>query len=213
MKKAVLAAFVAAASFQAVGAENIGSQHGYLDEGWYIGADIIDTTYKSDELDGSPSSTSGAISIGYDFKLADSVVLGVETEYADYGKFDFPITDRSSQNVHIKQIFSHDVQAISFYLKPKYFVSNSPFYIGALVGIGMYKVKSEIDTTGTLTINTFQITRSEKVSDNESETEFVYGLETGYALNNNIILNAGYRMANLKHYEHDTWYVGLDYKF
>ncbi|MCG7489906.1 porin family protein [Vibrio sp. Of14-4] len=209
MKKAVLAAFVAAASFQAVGAENIGSQHGYLDEGWYIGADIIGTTFEADGSDSSPSSTSGAISIGYDFKLADSVILGVEAEFADYGKFDFIPTGGTGA----KQ--TNDTHALSFYLKPKYFIPGSSFYFGAVFGVGMYKMKSSwtgpveyVDSFGSTLF-----TRKETINDSDNETEFVYGLETGYALNNNIILNAGYRMANLKHYEHDTWYLGLDYKF
>ncbi|WP_114788049.1 outer membrane beta-barrel protein [Vibrio tetraodonis] len=216
MKKAVLAAFVAAASFQAVGAENIGSQHGYLGEGWYIGADIIDTTFEADGFNGSPSSTSGAISIGYDFTLADSVILGIEAEYADYGKFDFV----DNVNVNNRYVyangfdkFSADLQAFSLYLKPKYFVSNSPFYIGAVVGVGVYSMERKSEGAGTIVSSRGTRNLEYNNTKSESETEFVYGLETGYALNNNVILNAGYRMANLKHYEHDTWYVGLDYKF
>lgn len=200
MKKAVLAALVAAASFQAVGSE-------YVNDGWYIGADVIGTTFEADGSDSSPSSTSGAIAVGYDFKLSDSVVLGIEAEYADYGEFDF--VPEFAQNV----VYSLDIKALSLYAKPKYFVKDSPFYLGVVAGISFYSAEgkethSNVDVLGyTIDKVTF------RDNETQNETDFVYGLEAGYAFNSHLLLNVGYRMGDLKHFEHDTWYAGLDYKF
>ena len=77
----------------------------------------------------------------------------------------------------------------------------------------MYSMERKSEGAGTIVSSRGTRNLEYNNTKSESETEFVYGLETGYALNNNVILNAGYRMANLKHYEHDTWYAGLDYKF
>ncbi|MYM57654.1 outer membrane beta-barrel protein [Vibrio sp. OCN044] len=198
MKKAVLAALVAAASFQAVGSE-------YVNDGWYIGADVIGTSIKADEVDLSDSSTRAAISVGYDFKLADALMLGVEVEYADHGTFEF------GSGV------SMDVDSLSMYLKPKYFISNSPFYLGAAFGVGTYNAETEIKATtnsvyyGGYSYGTYQLTTTR--TDSESETELVYGLETGYAFNSNLSLNAGYRITHLDFVDIKTWYAGLDYKF
>ncbi|CAM3639179.1 hypothetical protein [Vibrio aquimaris] len=87
MKKAVLAALVAAALFQAVGSE-------YVNHGWYIGLDVIDTELSANNWTGNQgsfnsasdvSSSSFAAAVGYDFKLAEPFSLGVELEYAYYG--------------------------------------------------------------------------------------------------------------------------------
>ncbi|MBU2898555.1 outer membrane beta-barrel protein [Vibrio hepatarius] len=202
MKKAVLAAFVAAASFQAVGVENIGAQHGYLDEGWYIGADIIDTDMvtegeysKSSEV----SSVSAAVSVGYNLRLSDSVILGIEGEYADYGKFDvvFPAEPDLKGNM--------DIQSLTLYLKPKLFLADSPFYVGPIVGFGRYKADINV-----------QFREGSKIEYNsvsDSETEFTYGLEAGYAFDRHVFINAGYRTVDIDGTDLDTLYAGIDYKF
>ena len=203
MKKAVLAALVAAASFQAVGSE-------YVNDGWYIGADVIGTTFEADGSDSSPSSTSGAIAVGYDFKLSDSVVLGIEAEYADYGKFDFDLPEGFIDGSLSVDKISYDFRAISLYLKPKFFIGNSPVYVGALAGVGMYH--ATVDVPVNYSVYGFDSTTTVRAED-QNETEFVYGLEAGYAFNSHLLINVGYRMVNFKEFEHDTWYAGLDYKF
>ncbi|NOH69857.1 porin family protein [Vibrio pectenicida] len=200
MKKVVLAALVTSASFQAVGSE-------YVSDGWYIGADVIGTTFEAEGSDSSPSSTSGAIAVGYDFKLSDSVVLGIEAEYADYGKFDFVVEDYQND------VYSLDIKALSFYAKPKYFVKESSFYFGVLAGISFYSAEREVTVSN---VDFWGYTIDEvtyRDNETQNETEFVYGLEAGYAFNSHLLLNVGYRMGDLKNYEHDTWYAGLDYKF
>ncbi|NOH54721.1 porin family protein [Vibrio coralliilyticus] len=203
MNKNLLAALVAAVSFQAVGAENVDVQQaerGYLENGWYLGADIIST-----DLDGTlfgpsfeeVSSTNVAFSVGYSFQVAESFVVGVEGEYLNYGEFDLVYSAVPSTKVA-----NTDISAFSLNLKPKYFVADSGFYVGATLGLGTYHA---------------EITTVTNVSDSASDTGFTYGVEAGYALNNNWLLSAGYRVSSVDIDDFDidmnTLYAGIDYKF
>lgn len=210
MNKKLLAALVAAVSFQAVGAENVDVQQaerGYLENGWYLGADIIDTDLVSDE-DGTKSnevsSTSASVSLGYNFKIIEDFIVGIEAEFVDYGKFDLVYSSDSS----IKA--STDIYALSLNLKPKYFVSGSKFYLGALIGVGTYKT----DLDAEVVVN--QSVKS-RMSQSRSDTGFSYGAEMGYAINNNWFVNGGYRVTNVDvdgaDIDMDTLFLGIDYKF
>ncbi|MFN3017437.1 porin family protein [Vibrio coralliilyticus] len=205
MNKKLLAALVAAVSFQAVGAENVDVQQaerGYLENGWYLGADIISTDLDS-EFRGQSlqevSSTSLALSVGYNFKLTEALVVGLEGEYSNYGKFD--LVDVPLQAVSGLTVRSTDISAFAINLKPKYFVSGSDFYLGGTLGFGTYHAEIETD----------------QVNDSASDTGFTYGVEAGYALNNNWLLSAGYRSSSADidgfDIEMSTLYAGIDYKF
>ncbi|MDN3610860.1 porin family protein [Vibrio ostreicida] len=200
MKMKYLAALIAVASTQAVGAENLDTQRGYLENGWYVGADIIST-----DLDGTlfgpsleeVSSTNVAFSVGYSFQVAESFVVGVEGEYLNYGEFDLAYSA-----VQSKKVANTDISAFSLNLKPKYFVADSGFYVGGTLGLGTYHA---------------EMTTVTNVSDSASDTGFTYGVEAGYALNNSWLLSAGYRVssADIDGFDIDmnTLYAGIDYKF
>ncbi|MBN3573883.1 porin family protein [Vibrio neptunius] len=210
MKKKLLAALVAAVSFQAVGAENVDAQQAersYLNDGWYLGVDIIDTDFVTDG-DGAKSnevsSTSAAASLGYNFKVIEDFIVGIEAEFVDYGKFDLVYRSDPSIKANL------DIYALSLNLKPKYFVSGSKFYLGALIGVGTYKT----DLDAEVIINQSVEGRTNQ---SRSDTGFSYGAEMGYAINNNWFVNGGYRVTNVdvdgSDIDMDTLFLGIDYKF
>ncbi|MBN3493974.1 outer membrane beta-barrel protein [Vibrio neptunius] len=200
MNKKLLAALVAAVSFQAVGAENVDAQQAersYLNDGWYLGVDIIDTDVNATNWDGASSagevsSTSAALAIGYNFHIADSFVVGLEAEYAHYGSFDIALKGDTAVN-------NLEFSAFNLNVKPQYYFGHSGFYLGGIFGIG--GVGGENKSNGS----------------EASGSSVLYGVEAGYAFNNNWSINAGYRTTTAEYdnadFDMDTLFLGLDYKF
>ncbi|MFW7523712.1 outer membrane beta-barrel protein [Vibrio ostreicida] len=197
MKMKYLAALIAVASTQVVGAENLDTQRGYLENGWYVGADIIDTDVNATNWSGASSagdvsSTSAALAIGYNFHIVDSFVVGLEAEYAYYGTFDIVLKGETVVN-------SLEFSAFNLNVKPQYYFGNSDFYLGGIFGIG--GVGAENKSNGS----------------EASGSSVLYGVEAGYAFNNNWNINAGYRTTTAEYdnadFDMDTLFLGLDYKF
>ncbi|MCG7489905.1 porin family protein [Vibrio sp. Of14-4] len=181
MKKAVLAALVAAASFQVVGSE-------YVNDGWYIGADVMSTNVT---VDGYDERTTGfALNAGYSFELHENFVIGVEADLAHYGEVDhgYGVTE--------------DFASVGVNIKPKYFIGSSDFYLGAHLGLGYFL---------------YNLEEPNRTHNTETDTTLTYGIETGYALNKNWLLNLGYRKASPELFgvevDLDTIYGGIEYKF
>lgn len=186
MKKAVLAALIAAASFQAVGSE-------YVSDGWYIGADVMSTGLSVEYGNNGEdvSSVGFALNGGYSFELHESFVVGVEVDLSHYGEFDY------------KNTAVADVGSIGINIKPKYFVADSDFYLGGTLGFGYFLYN--YDYQG-------------KSYNTETDTTLVYGVEAGYAINQNWLLNLGYRRASPDFggdvdFDFDSFYGGIEYKF
>ncbi|MCG9683361.1 porin family protein [Vibrio sp. Isolate23] len=200
MNKQLLAALIAAVSFQAVGAESVETQQagrGHLANGWYLGADIIDTDLNTKNWDGvsstgEVSSTSAALAIGYNFHIADTFVVGFEAEYAYYGSFDVVLNNSST-------VRNLNFAAFNLNVKPQFYFGNSDFYLGGIFGIG--GVGAENESNGSTA----------------SGSSVLYGVEAGYTFNNHWSINAGYRTTTAEYdnadFDMDTMFLGLDYKF
>lgn len=183
MKKAVLAALVAAASFQAVGSE-------YVSDGWYIGADVMSTNFTADGTDIDKTEAGFALNAGYSFELHENFIVGVEADLAHYGEIDY------GQNRE------EDFASVGVNIKPKYFIGSTDFYLGAHLGLGYFLYNRDEPN---MTYNT------------KTDTTLTYGIETGYALSENWLLNLGYRKASPDFdgvkVDLDTIYGGIEYKF
>ncbi|MBU2898556.1 outer membrane protein [Vibrio hepatarius] len=201
MKKAVLAALVAAASFQAVGSE-------YVSDGWYIGLDVIDTELSaknwtegavSSNSVSDVSSTSLAAAVGYDFNLVEYLYLGVELEYAYYGSFDV-VLDGSIQYPVQKLEFT----ALNLNLKPKYYIADTAVYLGGIFGIGFVNGNNDSMNSGTY-------------GSSASGDSVIMGAELGYNFTKELSVNLGYRTTTAKFdnvdFDMKTIFAGLDYKF
>lgn len=95
------------------------------------------------------------------------------------------------------------VTAFNLNIKPKYYFGGNNFYLGAIAGVGIYKVDLKLD--------------------DGSDWGFNYGVETGYEITPELTISAGYRMFTTSidvkdtdqdfELELDSFYAGLDYKF
>ena len=94
------------------------------------------------------------------------------------------------------------VTAFNLNIKPKYYFGGNNFYLGAIAGVGIYKVDLKLD--------------------DGSDWGFNYGVEAGYEITSELCSSVGYRsfLTDIGYIgddsielELDSFYAGLDYKF
>ena len=172
-------------------------------------------TTETDKISDLSSETGFGIHVGTQFLLASQFALAVEAEYLSFGSFSgnhvYTVTDAgvvSGVNVYqetdtVSYSQEVDVSATNLNIKPKYYFGGNNFYLGAIAGVGVYKVDLKLD--------------------DGSDWGFNYGVEAGYELTPELTFSAGYRMFTTSidvkdtdqdfELELDSFYAGLDYKF
>ncbi|MCY9843442.1 outer membrane beta-barrel protein [Vibrio caribbeanicus] len=93
--------------------------------------------------------------------------------------------------------------AFNLNIKPKYYFGGNNFYLGAIAGVGVYKIDLQ--------------------DDDGSDWGFNYGIEAGYEITPELNVSAGYRsfmtaidVEGVKEdleLEFDSFYAGIAYKF
>lgn len=161
--------------------------------------------------------TGFGIHVGTQFLLASQFALAVEAEYLSFGSFSgndvatingYVLATGQPFSVELKGDIGMDVTATNLNIKPKYYFGGNNFYLGAIAGVGIYKVDLDLKELG---------------NDKGSDWGFNYGVEAGYELTPELTFSAGYRMFTTSidvkdidqdfELELDSFYAGLDYKF
>ena len=177
-----------------------------------VSFDTVQTTNK--KLSDLSSEVGFGIYFGKQFSLASQFALAVEAEYLSFGSFSGKSVTTVSFNGEVlgtevtaaateSNSAKMDVSATNLNIKPKYYFSGNDFYLGAIAGIGIYKVDLKYD--------------------DGSDWGFNYGIEAGYEITPELTLSAGYRMFTTSidvkdtaqdfELELDSFYAGLAYKF
>ncbi|EFP96368.1 outer membrane beta-barrel protein [Vibrio caribbeanicus] len=197
---------------------NVSAKEG---EYWYVGLDILNTKVKHSnklnlvELDGTPyteqiknlsKETSFGLNIGRQVPLSSNLACALEFEYINFGSYT-GTKDLVVNNIpYESNAIGVDLTTFNLNLKPKYYVPGMGLYLGALIGVGGYRIEFSKASTSS-----------------GSTTGFNYGVELGYAVSPVFDVSLGYRaavasfeVANVKDdYEMDitSFYFGGKYKF
>ena len=191
------------------------------DDNWYFGLNVLNTNaeqtnsfrleqYTDAHLKYSDMSreTGFGINFGKQFTLKNQFSVGFEAEYISFGSFSGKRYIYVSTVSVAEESFELDAAAVNLNIKPKYYFADTDFYLGAIVGVGIYNVDIDIPGLG---------------SDDGSEWGFNYGIEAGYEITPELTVSAGYRsfmtaidVEGAKEdfeLELDSFYAGLAYKF
>ena len=201
----------------------------YQDDNWYFGLNVLNTTAEHKNsipsalvypngfvvrTDGNFSNMSRengfGFNIGKQFALKDHFAVGVEAEYLSLGSFSTTLNYNHSSTGILLGIekAKMEVAAINLNIKPKYYFTDTDFYLGAIAGVGIYAVDIDYQYLG---------------SEDGSDWGFNYGIEVGYEITPELSLSAGYRslmtaidVEDAKEdleLEFDSVYAGIAYKF
>ncbi|MBE3651945.1 hypothetical protein BOO91_03355 [Vibrio navarrensis] len=194
----------------AAGAEEIEQTQVGPKQGWYVGLEglktevsINDANAKSYDLDAG-----AAFAIGFDKKITDNFVTGIEFEYVNYGSKTLGSALATTTN---GGIVSADVEgSFSGYglnIRPKYYFSNTKFYVGALLGYSATKFEVELTKSN----------YNSATMESESGNGFTYGIEAGYEFDSGWMIQGGYRGLGTEFYDTNVdltaLYIGGRYKF
>ncbi|WP_339388793.1 outer membrane beta-barrel protein [Vibrio caribbeanicus] len=196
------------------------------DSHWYVGVDVLNTqvdhknTISGDVVDLSgvtvparthysdmSKETGFGLNVGTQILLKNQFAVGVEAEYLSFGSFSSTIkmTNPSTGVVYDIEDEKTEMKVTAFNLniKPKYYFKGNRFYLGAIAGVGNYKVDIQNQGDG-------------------RDWGFSYGIEAGYEITPELGASVGYRsfITDIGYIgdesielELDSFYVGLDYKF
>lgn len=182
-------------------------------QGWYVGADGVFAEVTANGDNGGKDvthdlDTGVGVHVGYDLKFTQSFVTGVELEFINYGSITMGQTKAVTSNGG-QVIADVDLTFTSMNLnvRPKYYIADSGFYVGGLLGFGSSKLELELTKSGY---------QSHSVDD-ETGTAFNYGIEAGYEFESAWMLYAGMRRATTEldgtDFDIDASYVGVRCKF
>ncbi len=171
MKKTLsLAALSVIMAFGAQAEDN--KQESKVKAGWYAGLDLVRTDASVSNYDLDLDVGLGA-TVGYDFQIADNFVVGLDAEYISYGS-DTEHEVYASGNASMNREL--DITGINVNLRPKYYLGNSNFHIGGILGLGKVKVENEVVAR----IHTAGFQSSSKGKSEDSDIAKTFGVQVGY---------------------------------
>ncbi|EFP98528.1 hypothetical protein VIBC2010_08273 [Vibrio caribbeanicus ATCC BAA-2122] len=195
------------------------------DDNWYVGLNVLNTNaeHKS-TVSGIVSDSYGVtvparvnfsdmsketgfgLNLGKQILLNNQFAVGVEAEYLSFGSFSTTLKMSNPSTGMVYDIVDDKsemkVTAFNLNIKPKYYFSDTDFYLGGTAGVGKYKADFKSLGDG-------------------SNWGFNYGIEVGYDITSELSVSAGYRlfMTDIGYkggdieLELDSFYAGLAYKF
>lgn len=201
---AIVAPFGANANANEVETTTLGPK-----QGWYVGieaiktdVDINDVNEESFDLD-----TGVAFAIGYDKKFSEAFLLGIEGEYVLFGSKTFGQVAATSTSGIVTADVEASFSAFGLNLRPKYYVANSNFYIGGLLGFASTSYDLELTKTNYQSASL----------DSDRATGINYAVEVGYEFDSGWMLQGGYRGLATEFHDINVdltaLYIGGRYKF
>lgn len=159
--------------------------------GFYIGADIAlsnETELEDNGISITEDNDPGYnFVVGYDMQTHDSVKIGFEGEYRTFG------------DVNYYNVVTIDGDGVFVNTKAKLYAQGSNVYFAGLFGVGQMEFESST------------------LSGSDSSSALQYGAEIGFELEQNLVLNAGYRAATAEFDGVDVTvsglYAGARFKF
>lgn len=210
MKKILPILALAMGTAFTAGAEEIEQTHVGPKQGWYVGLEGLKTEVSANDVNAKSYDldAGAAFAIGFDKKITDNFVTGIEFEYVNYGSKKLGSALATTTN---GGIVSADVEeSFSGYglnIRPKYYFSNTKFYLGALLGYSATKYEIELTKSN----------YNSATMGSESGNGFTYGIEAGYEFDSGWMIQGGYRGLGTEFYDTNVdltaLYIGGRYKF
>ncbi|EGR2794740.1 porin family protein [Vibrio navarrensis] len=209
MKKILPILALAMGAVFPAGAEESEQTHVGPKQGWYVGLEALKTEVTSNAVNSKSVDldTGAAFTLGFDKKFTNNFVMGIEFEYANYGSNKVGEAYANSSNGPVLADVEDSFSGYGLNIRPKYYFSNTKFYLGALLGYSATKYEMELTKTNYNSANV----------ESESGNGFTYGIEAGYEFDSGWMIQGGYRGLGTEFYDINVdltaLYIGGRYKF
>ncbi|EJB5269016.1 porin family protein [Vibrio vulnificus] len=154
-------------------------------QGWYVGLEVIKADVAINEVNEVSYDLDAGVqfAIGYDKKISDAFLIGIEGEYVLYGSKTFGQVAANSTAGVVMADVEASFSSFGLNIRPKYYVANSNFYVGGLLGFASTSYEYEL---------TKEDFKSASL-DSDTNTGINYGVEVGYEFDSGWMLQGGYR--------------------